>query len=202
MPLVSVSVTTTFSGILNTRTWSCGRSTASSITFRTLWAIITPLFSCVVISIVNPLVLCMCCSWWVRWRRYELISKRKVDSSNPDLNHDPLHILPHSSELVHMIPFLSAYKSFFGTEPKYTNYTGMWWTCLLMLLGNYQGCLDYIWFTSQPAINSGVGLHLVGASPMPSEELLRSHRDLYLPNPQYPSDHLPLIAKFELFIQG
>ena len=79
-------------------------------------------------------------------------------------------------ELRNPIPFRSAMKDFFGTEPQYTNYTA-----------NFKGCLDYIMLRGD--------LRVSHAQTLPDEAALAA--EVALPNSMYPSDHLPLVIDLE-----
>jgi len=84
-------------------------------------------------------------------------------------------------------PFKSAYREAFGAEAPVTNASK-----------DFRGCLDYILF--REGLESGGGAHpglrLVGARPLPSDAEIVSQ--LPLPSPLHPSDHLPILAEFEM----
>lgn len=73
----------------------------------------------------------------------------------------------------HLFNFESAY----GT-PLYTNYTD-----------DFKGCLDYIFFDKK-------NVKLINTVPLPDEEELAE--EVALPSSKFPSDHVPLIADFQL----
>eukprot|EP00386_Alphamonas_edax_P005800 GDKI01018922.1.p2 GENE.GDKI01018922.1~~GDKI01018922.1.p2 ORF type:complete len:118 (+),score=40.82 GDKI01018922.1:1-354(+) len=69
----------------------------------------------------------------------------------------------------------SAYHEACGSEPQFTNLTD-----------NYEGCLDYVWFTK--------GLKVCGVLGLPPAEQIKKYGGA--PNMDFPSDHLPLVTAF------
>ncbi len=90
----------------------------------------------------------------------------------------PLIDLPALHHFSRVESLSSAYKSFHGREPVFTNLTR-----------KFRGCLDYIWFG--PTERLGV---------ISFEKELYDLKDLgqvkHLPNEEHPSDHLPLCCTF------
>lgn len=93
------------------------------------------------------------------------------------------------------VPFRSAYRDVFGMDGPITN-----------LSRDFRGCLDYIFYNGKPQLSGIVGtdvgpsseraqLQLIGARPLPSVEMLRG---AMFPSAEHPSDHLPLLAHFDL----
>ncbi|XP_057424107.1 carbon catabolite repressor protein 4 homolog 1-like [Lotus japonicus] len=124
---------------------------------------------------------------------HALLAMGKVDPSHPDLAVDPLNILHPHSKLVHQLPLVSAYSSFARTvghgfeqhkrrldggtnEPLFTNVTR-----------DFIGTLDYIFYTADSLVVESL-LELL------DEESLR--KDTALPSPEWPSDHIALLAEF------
>jgi CCR4-NOT transcription complex subunit 6 len=73
----------------------------------------------------------------------------------------------------HNIKMKSTYASLNGKEPVFTNYTE-----------NFQGCLDYIWVSSN--------MHIVSVLKIIDEN--EASKNKALPSMQYPSDHISLLA--------
>jgi len=85
-----------------------------------------------------------------------------------------------------VLPFRSAYWEAQGAEGPITNASR-----------DFRGCLDYILYRG--ATNAAAGsaaLRLLGVRKLPSEEELLP--EMPLPSAAHPSDHLPLLAEFEL----
>jgi CCR4-NOT transcription complex subunit 6 len=124
-----------------------------------------------------PLLLCGDFNSIVNSAVYELLATERVNQSHPIFSpqRDPARILPDPNEIAHGLDLQSAY-AFMG-EPKYTNYTA-----------NFVGVLDYIFFTKQNLIVSSV----VDVS---AEKEVSSQTAI--PNPQFPSDHVSLIAEIQ-----
>lgn len=116
---------------------------------------------------------------------YELLTQGRVAASHPD---HPAALRPAAGILrgispeevpeLAVAPLRSAYREAHGTEPLVTNVSR-----------DFRGCLDYVLF-------GGAGIRLLGARPLPGEEELP--RGSVLPSAAHPSDHLPLLAEFEL----
>jgi CCR4-NOT transcription complex subunit 6 len=128
-----------------------------------------------------PLILCGDFNSLVNSSVYELLSTGQVevgeDVFGPQAN--PQNILPQSHQLIHHLNLISAYSAI--AEPKYTNYTG-----------HFIGVLDYIFYTRNL-------LRCSSCLDVDDEMLL--HKQTALPNQQYPSDHLPLVAEMEFLEQ-
>ena len=117
---------------------------------------------------------------------YELFTQGQVNQEHPD------HPCTRRIKMNGQVPILrlpqrwrSAYKDVQGREPKFTNYTA-----------GFKGCLDYI-------LTSGVEDVEVRASAalsLPQEEELK--KEVGLPSSIFPSDHLPLLAEFEITKQN
>jgi CCR4-NOT transcription complex subunit 6 len=104
---------------------------------------------------------------------YELLERGSVPGNHPDL--DNYFYGTYSTEgLKHSFALRSVHSTI--GEPSFTNYTG-----------DYIGCLDYIWYTDE-------GLKLCGIL-QPYEQ---SQMYSPLPNAHFPSDHISLVAEFEL----
>ncbi|EGR29422.1 hypothetical protein IMG5_155710, partial [Ichthyophthirius multifiliis] len=75
----------------------------------------------------------------------------------------------------------SSYSNYQGTaqHPDFTNYTQ-----------NFKGALDYILYNT-----SMEDCRLIGIQPLPINEI---QKELGLPNADYPSDHLPITAYYEI----
>eukprot|EP00811_Abedinium_folium_P034349 NODE_7237_length_1597_cov_4.683673.p1 GENE.NODE_7237_length_1597_cov_4.683673~~NODE_7237_length_1597_cov_4.683673.p1 ORF type:complete len:379 (+),score=124.84 NODE_7237_length_1597_cov_4.683673:310-1446(+) len=133
---------------------------------------------------------------------YELLTEGRVLPSHP---HHPVTLRPTSGILrgvlpsdvpeLSVTPFLSAYREAHGVEGPVTNASL-----------HFTGCLDYILYrdalrggASADGDSNDVGdgtaeLSLVGVRPLPTKKALR----LPLPSVEHPSDHLPLVAEFEV----
>jgi len=72
---------------------------------------------------------------------------------------------------------VSSYASVLGVEPDFTNLTQQ-----------FRGTLDYIWYDSS-------AIRCAAVAPVPPLEQL-TRAGPALPSPQYPSDHVALIADF------
>lgn len=131
---------------------------------------------------------------------YALLTQGRVAQNHP---HHPVHLRPSVGilrgitpadvpELV-VTPFRSAYRDANGVEGPITNATQ-----------DFHGCLDYIFYRPDGGAGStthgsdaGVQrLRLLSVQPLPSEDELLAQ--LPLPCVAHPSDHLPLLAEFEL----
>jgi len=86
-------------------------------------------------------------------------------------------ILPDMRDMTHRLNLASAYHAALGAEPPFTNYTS-----------GFKGTLDYLWFDPN-------SLRVLAVAQIPSEEDLNLAGGA-LPNAQYPSDHLMLLADF------
>nr|PIM05199.1 endonuclease/exonuclease/phosphatase family protein [Toxoplasma gondii COUG] len=130
---------------------------------------------------------------------YQLLVTGRCDRHHIDLASDR-HGLLAELNLGHSIPLKSGYAvskalkdgldphDFYAlrqSEPEFTNYTG-----------NYTGCLDYLFFCDTMLRVREI------LEPIDSKQLLREARQLQLlhqalPSPLRPSDHIPLLCKFE-----
>lgn len=133
---------------------------------------------------------------------YQLIYKKTCDRNHEDFNSDKYSLLTEL-QLGHNLNLKSAYaiskvlsqklnpdhcQNLELFEPLFTNYTG-----------NFIGCLDYIFYNDE-------NLNIISTVNVADEHQLMQEAQLYqlsncaLPSPIRPSDHLPLIAKFEFKI--
>jgi CCR4-NOT transcription complex subunit 6 len=124
-----------------------------------------------------PLILCGDFNSLVNSSVYELLSTEHVQAGEDVFGSvaNPAGILPPSHQLAHHLNLSSTYSSL--GEPKYTNYTG-----------HFIGVLDYIFYTRAL-------LRCVACLDVDEESLLQ--KQTALPNPQYSSDHLPLVTIME-----
>ena len=106
---------------------------------------------------------------------YELLTTGQLMTTAHDVE-DPFGILAETGGLGHSLPLRSSYVSVVGHESPVTNFTL-----------KFSGTLDYICFTSNTlrgiAVSNGYSV----------EEL---HRDVALPSPTQPSDHLLSVGVF------
>ena len=86
-------------------------------------------------------------------------------------------MLPDARQIAHRLPLVSSYASVLGVEPDFTNLTQQ-----------FRGTLDYIWYDSS-------AIRCAAVAPVPPLEQL-TRAGPALPSPQYPSDHVALIADF------
>ncbi|KJP87545.1 hypothetical protein AK88_02849 [Plasmodium fragile] len=134
---------------------------------------------------------------------YQLIYKKNCSRSHEDFSSDKYSLLT-DLPLGHNLNLKSAYavskllsqklspedytSNLEIFEPLFTNYTG-----------NFIGCLDYIFYNDE-------NLNIVSTVNIADENQLMQEAHIYqlsncaLPSPIRPSDHLPLIAKFEFKI--
>lgn len=113
---------------------------------------------------------------------YQLLATGSVDPNHPDLAPPPGRrgpsILPNDTrDISHRLHLASAYRTATGAEPLFTDYT----------LG-FQGTLDYLWHDPDT-------LRCAAVAQIPEVHELTAAGDA-LPNAQYPSDHVMLIADF------
>jgi len=110
---------------------------------------------------------------------YSLVVDQELDKEQMD---HPKHtrsyfFTEHAlGTLRHEIPFQSAYQRILGAEPPWTT------NC-----ADFTGCLDYIFFAN---------LNVISVLKMPYGD--KSEEFGYIPNQDFPSDHLPLVARFQL----
>lgn len=119
---------------------------------------------------------------------YELLTCGAVDASHAD---HPVTLRPSRGilggvtsadvpELKLSSEFRSAYKDVFGKEAVFTNASK-----------HFGGCLDYIMYRA-----SSSDLSVVSARELPTDLGAVLHQSL--PSPAHPSDHLPVLAEFEI----
>jgi len=114
---------------------------------------------------------------------YEFLATQGVSRGHPDLQprHTaqgfPVNVLPDARQIAHRLPLVSSYASVLGVEPDFTNLTQQ-----------FRGTLDYIWYDSS-------AIRCAAVAPVPPLEQL-TRAGPALPSPQYPSDHVALIADF------
>ena len=106
-----------------------------------------------------------------------LTPPRHVSYSHKVFELDQLSLLPPISKITHNFPFASAYAKVLKSEPLYTNFTG-----------HFKGVLDYMFFTES-------NLRVTGILEIDDEAKLV--RNVALPSPFYPSDHLAIVADFD-----
>jgi CCR4-NOT transcription complex subunit 6 len=109
---------------------------------------------------------------------YELLSQGQLPPDHPEFGH--YRYGQYSQQgLKHNIPLVSVYNHAAQGEPPFTNYTA-----------TYVGVLDYIFFSKDALRPCGVLEHV-------SEQTITS-QGYALPSPHFPSDHLSLVAEFEI----
>uniref|UniRef100_A0A7S0CTS6 Endonuclease/exonuclease/phosphatase domain-containing protein n=2 Tax=Amorphochlora amoebiformis TaxID=1561963 RepID=A0A7S0CTS6_9EUKA len=122
-----------------------------------------------------PLILCGDFNSEVDSAVYKLLSERYLRTDHPILkDSNAQKMLSYYQSFDHTLPLESAYAAI--GEPKYTNYTG-----------HYIGTLDYIWYSNGT-------LRPVAILEIDDEKHLK--KQTALPSPQYPSDHIFLLAEF------
>ena len=62
-------------------------------------------------------------------------------------------------------------------------------------MSGFRGALDYVWCDEGGEPGSGRALRPVATMPMPPLEAVRAQ--VALPNAEFPSDHLPMVADLE-----
>jgi mRNA deadenylase 3'-5' endonuclease subunit Ccr4 len=92
------------------------------------------------------------------------------------------HPAPHPVAR-HPLSLRSAYCAVAGREPPYT-------TCH----GRYIGTVDYVWYTAEPVGEGGATLRALGVLQPPRLAGIHSG----LPSAEWPSDHVALVADFEV----
>jgi len=108
---------------------------------------------------------------------YQLLKNGEISGTSSDFN--GFNFGKYTDDGVkHMLRLNSAYGSG-GDEPPFTNYNG-----------DFIGVLDYLWYTEGSLRALGV------LQPYTLEEIRQQKSPL--PNPHFPSDHLPLMAEFEV----
>ncbi|EZG44351.1 endonuclease/exonuclease/phosphatase family protein [Gregarina niphandrodes] len=131
---------------------------------------------------------------------YELVTRGACDARHPELQTSEVCSWLQEVELGHGLSLSSSYSAVsppltstlpivggrrVDLEPEFTNYTH-----------EYVGCLDYIFFDHRAMRAQGT-LELVSELQLLKEAHSLQQSDWVLPSPQRPSDHLPLLCKFE-----
>lgn len=88
-------------------------------------------------------------------------------------------------EFCHEFNFQSALKNINGSEPDYTNFRN-----------DFVGTLDYIFIHNPQVKKKGAELKCLHAGPLPDKSHLTEN--LGFPNGVFPSDHIPISARFSL----
>lgn len=114
---------------------------------------------------------------------YELISTGSCSLSKPDVPEDMYNVLT-SCRLQHNLHLRSAY-SLTGSEPPFTNYTH-----------NFVGVLDYIWYGVDSVVPTAV-MEIPDIRLLFGKEAETDSID-GIPNAQWSSDHVALLAEFQL----
>lgn len=110
---------------------------------------------------------------------YQLLGEQGISPGHPEVENDPLNVLPDPSQISHSLDLVSVNYSVSGMEPAYTNYTA-----------TFKGTLDYMWYTPSK-------LRVLTTASIPDEEVLTAAGEA-LPNTQFPSDHLSLCCDVQL----
>ena len=110
---------------------------------------------------------------------YDLLSNQAVHPGHPDIIEAKDGILPDARSITHNLKISSTYQTVTGDEPSFTNYTG-----------GFKGTLDYIWYSSD-------NLRPLSAAPIVEEEAILKY-GIALPNPQFSSDHIMMLADMQL----
>lgn len=113
---------------------------------------------------------------------YGLLSTQQVsETSIEDVIHEQKKwMFPAPHDMTNQLPLQSAYSPI--GEPKYTNYTG-----------HFVGTLDYMWYTKN---------HLTCLAVLDVDSEEEVSKETALPNSQYSSDHISLLAEFSWIAQG
>jgi CCR4-NOT transcription complex subunit 6 len=130
---------------------------------------------------------------------HSLLVNRSIDQRHPEASHDPAQLLQNMLPVQHTLPLCSAYSAFLYSatysdnpeiakqrsrmdavtrEPLFTNYTK-----------TYKGTLDYIFYT--PELLTPTAL-----LELPSEE--EAEIENGIPNARYSSDHICIMAEFQV----
>jgi CCR4-NOT transcription complex subunit 6 len=133
---------------------------------------------------------------------HSLLAQGRVPLDHPELSVDPLGILRPPSKLCHQLPLMSAYAALAQQgpalqtpaakkqkkciceetcEPRFTNYTV-----------DFQGAIDYIFYTGDSLVTSAV-------LELPDENDIFRRNISALPNAEWSSDHVALMAEFRFF---
>lgn len=148
------------------------------------WQLLQELESFIVSRDANlPLIICGDFNSTPDTAVYDLLSRQTVHPGHPDVNiatsDDIPNVLPDAMSITHSFQLGSAYQAVLGEEPWVTNYTQ-----------NFKGVLDYVWY-------SVPNLRPLAVAPIPEEKELTKHGDA-LPSTEYSSDHVMLIADFQV----
>lgn len=114
---------------------------------------------------------------------YELISTGTCSLTKPDVPDDNYSVLS-SCRLQHNLHMRSTY-ALTGSEPAFTNYTH-----------NFVGVLDYIWYGSDSIVPTAV-MEIPDVQRLFGKEAETNAED-GIPNAQWSSDHVALMADFQL----
>ena len=114
---------------------------------------------------------------------YEFVSRGQCSMSKNDVGEDTYNVMA-SCRLQHNLNMRSAY-SMTGSEPTYTNYTD-----------KFVGVLDYIWFSVDGVVPTAL-------LEIPEDRMLFGKHagttaEDGIPNAQWSSDHVALMAEFQL----
>lgn len=130
-----------------------------------------------------PIILCGDFNSTLSSAVYTFLTESCVASNHHELKIDPLKIIDPLLPLKHSLTLQSVYKTVLGNEPQ-TNYTA-----------NFKGSLDYIFFTPG-------SIQPFAVLNVPTEsDLINEIGSTELPNPVYPSDHIPLCMEFDVIPQ-
>jgi CCR4-NOT transcription complex subunit 6 len=134
-----------------------------------------------------PLILCGDFNSTPDTAVYTLLSRQTVHPGHPDVNvsnnDDVPNVLPDPMNITHSFQLGSAYQTVMGEEPWVTNFTA-----------NFKGVLDYIWYSAPT-------LRPLAVAPIPDEKQLSKHGEA-LPSTEYSSDHIMLMADFQIVTNG
>lgn len=116
---------------------------------------------------------------------YELLSRGEVTEARMSRlvqrglkgQHNKVKTVPFTAPSTDGLEMCSIHRTDGEEEPRWTNYTEL-----------FKGCLDYI-------MHEPRGLRCVAVGDLPTERTLK--QEVALPNSQIPSDHLPLMCRFE-----
>uniref|UniRef100_A0A7S2X3A0 Carbon catabolite repressor protein n=1 Tax=Chloropicon roscoffensis TaxID=1461544 RepID=A0A7S2X3A0_9CHLO len=133
---------------------------------------------------------------------HSLLAQGRVPIDHPELSVDPLGILRPPSKLCHQLPLMSAYAALAQQgpalqtpsakkqkkcmdeetcEPRFTNYTV-----------DFNGAIDYMFYTGDSLVTSAV-------LELPDESDILRRNISALPNAEWSSDHIALMAEFRFF---
>ena len=110
----------------------------------------------------------------------EYLSEDQVNENHADFATDPFHLLEDVHLTSHNLQLASAYDLVTGSPPHSTNYTA-----------HFSGVLDYIWLST----NSLTPLSVLA---IPDEKALRGEDDTFMPNANFPSDHISLCVDINI----